>query len=171
MTQQTQNKVAAKRRIGKTALEVTALSLGSAPLGGMYRDLPDAEAVATIEAAWQSGIRFFDTAPHYGHTKAEHRMGDALRRLVKAGIRLQGASDHGVSEALYLADPDQNGVELYRDRPREEWPLDAKGNLAMTTAPLDLQNLLREALLVADHAAYHLGELIVLRRLLGAWPK
>jgi len=71
-------------------------------------------------------------------------LGDALRRLVKAGIRLQGASDHGVSEALYLADPDQNGVELYCDRPREQWPFDAKGGLAMTTAPLDLQSLLRE---------------------------
>jgi D-threo-aldose 1-dehydrogenase len=84
MTQETQNKVATKRRIGKTTLEVTALSLGSAPLGGMYRDLPDAEAVATIHAAWESGIRFFDTAPHYGHTKAEHRMGDALRRYPRA---------------------------------------------------------------------------------------
>jgi len=71
-------------------------------------------------------------------------LGDALRRLVKAGIRLQGASDHGVSEALYLADPDQNGVELYYDRPRAEWPFDAKGNLAMGTAPLDLQSLLQE---------------------------
>jgi D-threo-aldose 1-dehydrogenase len=64
--QETQSVVATKRRIGKTALEVTALSLGSAPLGGMYRDLPDAEALATIDAAWQAGIRFFDTAPHYG---------------------------------------------------------------------------------------------------------
>ena len=71
-------------------------------------------------------------------------LGDALRRLVKAGIRLQGASDHGVSEALYLADPDQNGVELYYDRPRAEWPFDTKGNLAMGTAPLDLQILLQE---------------------------
>jgi len=71
-------------------------------------------------------------------------LGDALRRLVKAGIRLQGASDHGVSEALYLADPDQNGVELYWDRPRDQWPFDSKGGLAMTTAPLDLQSLIKE---------------------------
>jgi D-threo-aldose 1-dehydrogenase len=69
-----------KRKIGRTSLEVTALSLGSAPLGGMYHDPSEEEARATIDAAWQAGIRFFDTAPHYGHTKAEHRMGDALRR-------------------------------------------------------------------------------------------
>jgi len=69
----------------------------------------------------------------------------ALRRVLAAGIRLDGASDHGVSEALYLRDPDQNGVELYRDRPREEWPRDATGALAMTTAPLDIRALLREA--------------------------
>jgi len=72
-------------------------------------------------------------------------LADALRRVLAAGIRLDGASDHGVSEALYLRDPDQNGVELYRDRPREEWPRDATGALAMTTAPLDIRALLREA--------------------------
>lgn len=69
----------------------------------------------------------------------------ALRRVLDAGIRLDGASDHGVSEALYLRDPDQNGVELYRDRPREEWPRDADGELLMTTGPLDIRALLREA--------------------------
>ena len=71
-------------------------------------------------------------------------LGDALRRLVSAGIPLDGASDHGVSEALYLRDPDGNGVELYRDRPRDEWPHDAAGSLTMFTAPLDLESLLRE---------------------------
>ncbi len=71
-------------------------------------------------------------------------LGDALRRLMKAGIRLQGAADHGVSEALYLNDPDHNGVELYRDRPKEEWPRDAHGTLAMVTEPLDLSSLMRE---------------------------
>src|SRR5436305_4802108 len=70
-------------------------------------------------------------------------LGGALRRLVAAGIRLEGASDHGVSEALYLRDPDQNGVELYRDRPKEEWPRDAEGCLTMFTAPIDLERLLR----------------------------
>jgi len=72
-------------------------------------------------------------------------LADALRRLVAAGVPLDGASDHGVSEALYLRDPDQNGVELYRDRPREEWPRDAAGGLAMVTAPLDVEALLAEA--------------------------
>jgi catechol 2,3-dioxygenase len=69
-------------------------------------------------------------------------LADAYRRLLAAGISLDGASDHGVSEALYLRDPDQNGVELYRDRPAEEWPRNAAGELAMFTRPLDLQNLL-----------------------------
>ena len=68
-----------------------------------------------------------------------------LKRLVDAGIPLQGASDHGVSEAIYLADPDQNGIELYRDRAREEWSMNPDGTLHMTTAPLDLEALLQEA--------------------------
>jgi catechol 2,3-dioxygenase len=71
-------------------------------------------------------------------------LADALRRVQRAGIRLDGASDHGVSEALYLRDPDQNGVELYRDRPEAEWPRHPDGSLAMGTAPLDLQSLLAE---------------------------
>jgi catechol 2,3-dioxygenase len=75
-------------------------------------------------------------------------LGDALARLVEAGVPLDGASDHGVSEALYLRDPDQNGIELYCDRPREDWPRTATGELAMTTGPLDLQSLLE-----ARHAA------------------
>lgn len=72
-------------------------------------------------------------------------LADALQRLVKAGVPLDGAADHGVSEALYLHDPDGNGVELYRDRPEAEWPKDASGKLAMRTDPLDVQALLREA--------------------------
>ena len=71
-------------------------------------------------------------------------LADALRRLIGANIPLDGASDHGVSEALYLRDPDQNGVELYWDRPREHWPLDRDGQLAMVTEQLDLRGLLRE---------------------------
>jgi catechol 2,3-dioxygenase len=71
-------------------------------------------------------------------------LADALRRLMAAGIELDGASDHGVSEALYLRDYDQNGVELYWDRPREAWPVNAKGELVMGTVRLDLQNLLAE---------------------------
>ena len=73
------------------------------------------------------------------------KLGDALRRLIEAQIPLDGAADHGVSEALYLRDPDGNGVELYWDRPQEAWPRDAKGGLAMYTRPLDLQRLLDAA--------------------------
>ena len=72
-------------------------------------------------------------------------LGDALRRLERAGIALDGASDHGVSEALYLRDPDDNGVELYRDRPRAEWPRTANGELEMISRPLDLRALLADA--------------------------
>ena len=79
------------------------------------------------------------------------QLGDALRRLIAAKIPLVGASDHGVSEALYLRDPDENGVELYRDRPREEWPRTPNGELAMFTRPLDVEALLREAANRADH--------------------
>lgn len=89
-----------------------------------------------------------------GHTGLYHTaflypdrasLGDALRRVAEAGIPLDGAADHGVSEAIYLRDPDGNGVELYRDRPEAEWPRDAEGRLAMVNAPLDLQALLAEA--------------------------
>jgi len=72
-------------------------------------------------------------------------LADALRRLMKAGIPLEGASDHGVSEALYLRDPDENGIELYWDKPRESWQCTPDGELAMFTRPLDLEALLREA--------------------------
>src|SRR6202022_3380860 len=72
-------------------------------------------------------------------------LADALRPLLAAAIPLDGASDHGVSEALYLRDPDQNGVELYWDRPREQWPRDAAGEIAMYTRALDLQGLLAAA--------------------------
>ena len=71
-------------------------------------------------------------------------LADALRRLVAAGVELEGAADHGVSEALYLRDPDGNGVELYRDRPEAEWPRTVNGELAMFTRELDLDALLRE---------------------------
>lgn len=70
---------------------------------------------------------------------------DALRRVLEADIALDGASDHGVSEALYLRDPDGNGVELYWDRPPEDWPRSPDGGLAMFTRPLDLKSLLSES--------------------------
>src|ERR1041384_1715901 len=76
-------------------------------------------------------------------TRAE--LADALRRLIDAGISLEGASDHGVSEALYLRDPDGNGVELYWDRPKEQWPRTPDGGLNMVTNPLDLEDLIKAA--------------------------
>ncbi|WP_294609525.1 VOC family protein [Roseovarius sp.] len=89
-----------------------------------------------------------------GHTGLYHtaflypdraQLGDALRRVLKAGITIEGAADHGVSEAIYVSDPDGNGVELYRDRPEAEWPRDAQGNLAMVNDPIDLEALLADA--------------------------
>jgi catechol 2,3-dioxygenase len=94
------------------------------------------------------------TAPPPGHTGLYHtaflypsrgELADALARVVRAGIPLDGAADHGVSEAIYLRDPDGNGVELYRDRPEADWPRDAAGVLKMVNARLDLEALLREA--------------------------
>lgn len=94
------------------------------------------------------------TPPAPGHTGLFHTaflypnraaLATVLKRLVEADYPLDGASDHGVSEALYLTDPDGNGVELYRDRPEEDWPRDGNGDLKMVTAPLDLRALLAEA--------------------------
>jgi catechol 2,3-dioxygenase len=79
-------------------------------------------------------------------------LGDALGRLIRAGVSLDGASDHGVSEALYLRDPDQNGLELYWDRPREQWPHTPDGKLTMFTRPLDLDSLLASS---AENAEHH----------------
>ncbi len=77
-------------------------------------------------------------------------LADALRRLLAHGIRIDGASDHGVSEAIYLRDPDGNGLELYWDRPRAEWPRRADGSLAMFTAPLAMESLLAEREKIAN---------------------
>ena len=93
------------------------------------------------------------TPPPPGHTGLYHtailypnrkELARALHRLLEARYPLSGASDHGVSEALYLNDPDGNGVELYRDRPRAEWPVNANGELEMVTGRLDLEGLLNE---------------------------
>ena len=83
----------------------------------------------------------YHTAILYPHRSA---LADALRRVIAAGIDLDGAADHGVSESLYLRDPDDNGVELYCDRPKEVWPRHADQSLAMYTRPLDLERLLAE---------------------------
>lgn len=73
------------------------------------------------------------------------RLADAVHRVLRARIPLEGVADHGVSEAIYLRDPDGNGIELYRDRPEAEWPRDADGRLRLVNAPLDLDALLAEA--------------------------
>jgi catechol 2,3-dioxygenase len=83
----------------------------------------------------------YHTAIRYPDRKA---LAEALRRVVQAGIPVSGASDHGVSEAIYLRDPDDNGIELYRDRPQEEWPKNPDGSFTMISAPLDLDALLAE---------------------------
>lgn len=94
------------------------------------------------------------TPPPPGHTGLYHsaflypdrqQLARALRRVLAAGIPLDGAADHGVSEAVYLRDPDNNGVELYRDRPQADWPRDAQGDLKMVNTPLDVAALLAEA--------------------------
>jgi catechol 2,3-dioxygenase len=84
----------------------------------------------------------FHTAIRYPTRAA---LAAAVKRVVEAGVLLSGASDHGVSEAVYLADPDRNGIELYWDRPREDWPRTEDGGIDMFTAGLDLQALLAEA--------------------------
>lgn len=94
------------------------------------------------------------TPPPPGHTGLYHTaflypdraaLADAVRRVLAAGLPIEGKADHGVSEAVYLRDPDGNGVELCRDRPQAEWPRDAAGRLRMGNAPLDLAALLTEA--------------------------
>jgi catechol 2,3-dioxygenase len=84
----------------------------------------------------------FHVAIRYADRRALAR---AVKAVLDAGIPLTGASDHGVSEAIYLRDPDQNGVELYRDRPKDEWPRGPDGSFTMFTAPLDVEGLLAEA--------------------------
>jgi catechol 2,3-dioxygenase len=135
---------------------------------GFYRDVLGFELMQRMgnQAAFMSaggyhhhiGLNTWESAggspPPPGSTGLYHfavryptraALANAVRRLLQASVRIDGASDHGVSEAIYLRDPDQNGVELYWDRPKEEWP-HAQGNaVAMFTAPLDLQGLLAEA--------------------------
>lgn len=124
-----------KQRIGDEAAFISA--------GGYHHDI---------------GLNTWDskggTPPARGTTGLYHlailyptraSLADALKRLMEAGATLDGASDHGVSEALYLKDPDGNGVELYRDRDEADWPRDADGKLAMMTARLDVGELLRAA--------------------------
>jgi catechol 2,3-dioxygenase len=152
-----------RARIGHVHLKVADLERAL----GFWRDLLDFELTQRYgpQAAFLAaggyhhhiGLNTWESAggtpPARGTTGLYHvailyptraALADALRRLIDAGVALDGASDHGVSEALYLRDPDGNGVELAWDRPPEQWPRDSDGNLAMTTRALDLDDLLAE---------------------------
>lgn len=153
--------IASQTRIGHVHLKVADLDRAI----GFYRDVLGFELTqrygrqtAFLSAGgyhhhiglntWES---YGGTPPPKGTTGLYHvaivyptraDLADALHRLIEAGIPLDGASDHGVSEALYLHDPDENGVELYWDRPLEQWPRTDEGEINMTTRPLDLEHLL-----------------------------
>jgi catechol 2,3-dioxygenase len=150
-------------RIGHVHLKVADLDRAI----GFYRDVLGFEMTQRYgrEAAFLSaggyhhhiGLNTWESQggspPPPGHTSLYHlailyptraELAGALRRLATAKIPLEGASDHGVSEALYLRDPDGNGVELYWDRPKDQWPRNSKGEIEMFTQPLDLKALLRE---------------------------
>lgn len=150
-------------RIGHVHLKVADLELAL----GFYRDVlgftvtqrmgTSAAFLAAGGYHHHIGLNTWESrggaAPAQGTTGLYHvaivyptrvELANALRRLMRAGIPLDGAADHGVSHALYLRDPDNNGVELYWDRPTEQWPRSPTGELAMVTLPLDLRSLLDE---------------------------
>ncbi len=156
--------IASQTRIGHVHLKVADLDRAIR----FYRDVLGFEVTQRYgrQAAFLSaggyhhhiGLNTWESAggspPAEGSTGLYHlaivypsraELADALGRLLEAGIELEGASDHGVSEALYLRDPDGNGVELYWDRPKERWPRNPEGGIEMYTRPLDLQALLSEA--------------------------
>ena len=160
--------IVAGTRIGHVHLKVSDLDRALAFYCGvlgfelMQRYASDAAFVSAGGYHHHIGLNTWDSRggspPAHGTTGLFHlailypsrpALADALRRLIAAGISLDGASDHGVSEALYLRDPDENGVELYRDRPESEWPRTPKGQLAMFTRRLDVDDLLREPALAA----------------------
>src|SRR5665811_190133 len=161
-------------RIGHVHLKVADLERAI----GFYRDVLGFDLMQRMgsQAAFLSaggyhhhiGLNTWDSAggdpPPRGSTGLYHLailfptrldLSLALRRLGEHGVQLHGASDHGVSEALYLDDPDGNGIELYWDRPREAWPVDADGNLTMTLDPLDVRTLLALSDDVASDGASH----------------
>ncbi len=158
------NPVAPQARVGHIHLKVAdldrAIGFYSGVLGFSLMQRYGTQAAFLSAGGYHHhiGLNTWESAgatpPPPGHTGLFHvaflyptqaALADALRRLVAAGIRLDGASDHGVSQALYLRDPDGNGVELYWDRPEAEWPRDAEGRLAMVTERLDLEALLEAA--------------------------
>jgi len=154
----------AQTRIGHVHLKVADLDRAIA----FYRDLlgfeltlrygPGAAFLGAGGYHHHIGLNTWESAgatpPPLGHTGLYHTailypdrraLAQALKRVLAAGIALDGAADHGVSEAIYLRDPDGNGVELYRDRPESTWPRDAQGQIQMTNTRLDLAALLAEA--------------------------
>ena len=151
-------------RVGHIHLRVSDLERASAfyeSVLGFELQLRYGDAAAFLSAGGYHhhiGLNTWDSkggspAPR-GHTGPYHtaflypdrrQLADALRRVTEAGYPIEGSADHGVSEAVYLSDPDGNGVALYRDRPEDEWPRDQEGNIQMSNAPLDLEKLLSEA--------------------------
>lgn len=151
-------------RIGHVHLKVADLGRaigfysGVLGFGITQRYGPQAAFLAAGDYHHHIGLNTWEsqggTPPPPGHTGLYHTaflypdratLGDAIRRVQAAGIALEGAADHGVSEAVYLRDPDGNGVELYRDKPMAEWPRDADGTLAMVNDRLDIDALIAEA--------------------------
>ena len=157
-------RVSPETRIGHVHLKVANIERAL----GLYRDILGFEVMQWYgeDAVFLSaggyhhhiGLNTWESAggspPPPGHTGLFHlavlypsraALADAVRRVAEAGVTLDGASDHGVSEAIYLRDPDGDGIEIYRDRPREEWPRTASGEVQMYTQPLDLRSLVAEA--------------------------
>lgn len=151
-------------RVGHVHLKVSDLDRAIA----FYRDVlgfelqlrygPSAAFLSAGGYHHHVGLNVWDskggTPPPSGHTGLYHvaflypdraSLGTAIARVLAAGIPLDGAADHAVSEAVYLHDPDNNGIELYRDRPEEEWPRNDEGNLILTNARLDVAALVAEA--------------------------
>jgi catechol 2,3-dioxygenase len=162
MTTQTQTPIDAGVRIGHVHLKVAdlerALAFYCGVLGFELVQRMGSEAAFVSAGGYHHhiGLNTWESRggspPPPGTTGLYHAailyptraaLADALRRLLRAGLALQGASDHGVSEALYLNDPDGNGLELYWDRPQDQWPRDSAGTIAMFTRRLDLEDLLR----------------------------
>ncbi len=162
--QRTQRPIDPETRIGHVHLKVAdlerALAFYSGVLGFELKQRYGSQAafVAAGDYHHHIGLNTWDSKggspPPRGTTGLFHTailyptraaLADALKRLMQAGVPLDGASDHGVSQALYLRDPDGNGVELYWDRDEADWPRTPEGDLAMDTRPLDLDDLLRAA--------------------------
>lgn len=158
-----ENPVSAETRIGHVHLKVAdldrAIAFYSGVLGFEVQQKYGAQAAFLSAGGYHHhiGLNTWEsqggTPPPPGHTglyhtaflyATRHDLADALHRVEKAGLSLSGAADHGVSEALYLDDPDGNGVELYWDKPEVDWPRDANGDLQMHNQRLDL-NALRKA--------------------------